>query len=116
VLALVGIVPATDAAVTIVNRIVTVFVRPGAIPALELKGGVPLGLRTIVVMPTLLTTPAEIEEHAERLEVHYLANPDGELHFALLSDWCDSPTETAINDDQLLGAAMDRDRAPQHSS
>ncbi|MEA2680093.1 MAG: cyclic beta,2-glucan synthetase, partial [Candidatus Binataceae bacterium] len=107
VLGLVGIVPATDAAVTIVNRIVTVFVRPGAIPALELKGGVPIGLRTIVVMPTLLTTPAEIEEHAERLEVHYLANPDSELHFALLSDWCDSTNETAPNDDQLLGAAMD---------
>ena len=26
----------------------------------------------------------------ERLEIHYLASPDGELHFALLSDWIDA--------------------------
>ncbi len=59
----------------------------------------------MVVMPTMLSTRAEVDEHIERLEVHYLASPDGELYFALLSDWTDSPTETASGDDQLLGAA-----------
>ena len=75
------------------------------IPALELHDGVPPSLRTIVVMPTLLTTRAEIDEQIERLEVHYLASPDGELYFALLSDWIDSATETAPGDDDLLAAA-----------
>ena len=51
-------------------------------------------LRTIVVVPTLLTTRAELEEQIERLEVHYLASEDGDLRFALLSDWADSSTET----------------------
>ena len=37
--------------------------------------------------------------------MHYLASPDGELYFALLSDWIDSATETAPGDDDLLAEA-----------
>ena len=59
----------------------------------------------MVVVPTLLTTPAELEEQVERLEVHYLASQDGDLRFALLSDWTDSATEAAPNDDELFAAA-----------
>ena len=71
----------------------------------SLRNGVPASLRTIVVVPTLLTTRAEIEEQIERLEVHYLASQDGDLRFALLSDWTDSTTQNAPDDDELLGAA-----------
>ena len=105
ILAIVGIIPATDAAVTIVNRAITTCIGPAAIPALELHDGVPSSLRTMIVMPTLLATQAELEEQVERLEVHYLASPDGDLRFALLSDWCDSTTESAVGDNELLGAA-----------
>ncbi len=105
ILAIVGVIPAMDAAVTIVNRVVTICIGPAAIPALELHDGVPSSLRTMIVMPTLLTTQSELEEQVERLEVHYLASPDGDLRFALLSDWCDSTTESAVGDDELLGAA-----------
>ncbi len=105
ILAMLAIIPAMDAAVAIVNRVVTTVIGPAMIPALELHDGVPPSLRTIVVMPTLLTTRAEIDEQLERLEVHYLASPDGELYFALLSDWIDSATEIAPGDDDLLAAA-----------
>ena len=58
-------------------------------------------------MPTLLTRQAEIEEQIERLEIHYLANPDGDLRFALLSDWTDAATETMPEDARLLAAAVE---------
>ncbi len=67
----------------------------------------PASLRTIVVVPTLLTTRAELEEQIERLEVHYLASQDGDLRFALLSDWTDCTTQNAPDDDELLGAAAE---------
>ncbi len=63
--------------------------------------------RTIVVVPTFLTTRAAIDEQIERLEIHHLASQDGDLHFALLSDWTDSSTEAAPGDEELLGAAAD---------
>ena len=105
ILAILAVIPAMDAAVSLVNRAVTICIGPATLPGLELHDGVPAGLRTIVVVPTLLTTRAELEEQVERLEVHYLASQDGDLRFALLSDWTDSATESAPGDDELLGAA-----------
>ncbi len=106
-LAILAIVPASEAALALVNRSVTNRLGPRALPGLELRDGVPRSLRTIVVVPTLLTTRAEIEEQIERLEVHFLASPDDDLRFALLSDWTDSATESARGDDELLGAATE---------
>ena len=78
---------------------------PRALPRLELADGVPPELKTLVVVPTLLTGPAQIAEQIARLGVHYLANDDGELRFALLSDWTDSAQEHAPDDAPLLAAA-----------
>ena len=104
-LALLAVIPASDAAVALVNHEITQWFGPAALPGLALRGGVPRELRTMVVVPTLLTTRAELEEQIERLEVHHLASPEGDLRFALLSDWTDSATESVPGDDELLAAA-----------
>jgi cyclic beta-1,2-glucan synthetase len=106
-LGLLAVIPASDLAIALVNRAVMALIGPRSLPRLELRDGVPPGLRTLVVVPTLLTSEAEIEEHVNRLEIHFLANPDGHLHFALLSDWIDAPVETMPGDDRLLAAADD---------
>ena len=106
-LALLALVPASDAAVVLVNRAITNQFAPEALPGLELRDGVPPSLRTLVVVPTLLTSRAEIDEQIERLEVHHLAGGDGDLRFALLSDWTDAATETVPGDDELLAAARE---------
>jgi len=104
-LGLLGLVPAVDVAVAIVNHIVSRGFRATLLPALELIGGVPEHLRTLVAVPTLLTSVAGIEEQIERLEVHYLASLEGDLYFALLTDWADSASEHADGDEALLAAA-----------
>jgi cyclic beta-1,2-glucan synthetase len=106
-LTLLAVIPLSDLAVALVNHWITNRFGPKALPGLELRDGVPSSLRTMVVMPTLLTTREEIEEQIERLEVHFLANQGGDLRFALLSDWTDSATESAEGDDKLLGVAID---------
>jgi cyclic beta-1,2-glucan glucanotransferase len=100
-------IPASDLAIALINRAVTHLLGPHALPRLELRNGVTQSLRTIVVVPTLLTTQQAIEQVVERLEVHYLANPDEELRFALLSDWMDAPSESLPGDDELLAVAVD---------
>jgi len=104
-LGFVGLVPASDVAIALVNRVATRRFGPLPLPALELADGVPPDLRTIVVVPTLLTTPETIGDQVHQLEVHFLANPDKELQFALLSDWTDSATEIRDGDDELLAIA-----------
>src|SRR6266853_6948793 len=106
-LGLLAAVPASDLAIALINRAVMGLLGPRRLPRMELRHGIPEDLRTIVVMPTLLTTPEEVAGHVERLEVHYLANPDGDLRFALLSDWLDAPCESLPSDDGLLAVAMD---------
>jgi cyclic beta-1,2-glucan synthetase len=99
--------PASDLAIALINRAVADLLGPRTLPRLELKYGVPEHLRTMVVMPTLLLHQHEIEEQVGRLEVHYLSNPDGNLHFGLLSDWVDAPSENLPDDDDLLAVAVD---------
>ena len=106
-LALLGLIPSMDLAVAIVNRVVTSGFGTTILPGLELRDGVTLNLRTMVAVPTLLTTQAALEEQIERLEIHYLASPEGDLHFALLSDWTDASTEHAEGDAALLDAATE---------
>ena len=106
-LAFLGLFISVDAAITLVNRVVTDRFGPAVLPGLEFRDGVSSEFRTIVVVPTLLTSSAAIDELIERLEIHYLASPDGDIQFALLSDWTDSATENASDDDEVLGAAIE---------
>ena len=105
--ALLGVIPAIDMAVAVLNRIVTRRIDATILPALALRDGIPASLRTMVVVPTLLSTPHTVKEELERLEIHYLASPEGDFHFALLSDWMDSAAETAPGDDTILKIAAD---------
>ncbi len=102
-----GLIPALGAAVALVNREVTHGLGATLLPALELRAGVPAPLRTIVAVPMLLTTQAALKAQIEHLEVHHLASPEGDLYFALLSDWTDAPTEQVDGDAALLDAAAD---------
>ncbi|HEY8439395.1 MAG TPA: glucoamylase family protein, partial [Candidatus Limnocylindrales bacterium] len=104
--ALLAVVPASDLAIALVNRAVTDILGPQPMPRLDLDEGVPESMRTLVVVPTLLTGEAAVEAQVANLEVHYLANRDGDIRFALLSDWVDATNEHVAGDDELLGTAV----------
>ncbi|HET6223359.1 MAG TPA: glycosyl transferase, partial [Dongiaceae bacterium] len=106
VMILIGLLPAIDAALLLVNRAITGGFGAMLLPGLELRAGVPPRLRTLVAIPTLLSTRAAVDEQLQRLEVHYLANPGGAVHFALLSDWTDANAETNPGDTDLVAAAV----------
>ncbi len=106
-LALAALIPASEAAMALVNRGAATRFSATILPGLELRGGIPPQLRTMIVIPTLLTTRDALAEQIERLEVHHLASPDGDIRFALLSDWTDAATEHAPGDEELLEAAIE---------
>ena len=106
-LGILGAIPAVDAAVALVNRGVNIGFAASPLPALELLDGVPAHLRTLVAVPTLLTTLEGVEDLIERLEIHHLASPEGDLHFALLTDWTDAVNEHTDGDAPLIAAAAD---------
>ena len=72
------------------------------LPGLVLRDSVPADLRTLVAVPVLLTSRDDTEELIDRLEVHYLSNSEGELYFALVTDWADSLEELPSSQEQNL--------------
>ncbi|MGH9697445.1 MAG: glycosyl transferase, partial [Bryobacteraceae bacterium] len=104
--AVVGFVPSSDVAVTVVNRVITQQIGATLLPGLELRDGIPPDLATMVAVPILLMTIPEVADQIEKLEVHHLSNPDANFSFALLSDWKDSDCERSADDDACLDAAV----------
>ena len=101
-LGILALVPASDIAVAVVHRLVAAFASPWVVCKLELPNGVPAEFRTMVAVPKLLTSRADIAESIERIQAQFLANPAGHLHFALLTDWADAPQEHMPGDEDLL--------------
>ena len=107
VLGALGLVPAVDLAVALVNHLMTRGFRATLLPSLDLRSGVPAEWRTLVAVPTFLASTEDIDEQVARLEIHHLASPDGEVYFALLSDWRDALSEEVEGDAALLAAARE---------
>jgi cellobiose phosphorylase len=105
--ALLFTLPASAVAKELTDRLVATLLPPRTLPRLDLRNGIPAELRTIVVVPTLLLTPASVRGQVEALEVLALANDDPHLHFALLSDWADAPAAEMPNDAELLNIARE---------
>lgn len=111
------LVPASELAVGLANVLITSWLPPWLLPKLDFQSGIPPGERTIVVIPSLLSSADEVKSLVERLEMHYLANPDPALSFALLTDWSDAPQEHLPHDEALVEQARRGIRAlnAQHS-
>jgi cyclic beta-1,2-glucan synthetase len=101
------LVPASEVATVVVQRLLAVLMPPRRLLRLEFKDGLPPHARTMVIVPVLLTTVSEVEELLERLEVAALANVDPRIHFAILGDFVDAPSRDMPDDVLLVDAARD---------
>jgi cyclic beta-1,2-glucan synthetase len=111
ILLLAALVPASELAVGLVHYLFTLVLQPRVLPKLDFKEGIPVDCATFVVMPTMLLRPESAAVLADRLEIHYLSNPDPQLRFAILTDFADAPAPTMPEDESYLRAALERVRA-----
>jgi cyclic beta-1,2-glucan synthetase len=102
-----GLLPASELAVGLVHFLITQVLSPRVLPRFDLKDGVPVDCPTFVVIPSMLLLPDSAPRLLERLEIHYLANPDRNLYFALLTDFADAPQEQMPEDDAYLRSAIE---------
>ena len=107
-LAFVSVLAMSQLAVALVNWLVTILAKPCLLPRMDFSKGVPDEYRTMVVVPTILSTPASVDELVEGLEVRYLANRDPNIVFALLTDFKDASQEKLEEDDLILNRAKQK--------
>ncbi len=99
---LVVLLPASTLAVTGILWLVTVLVPPRTLPKLDFEAAIPEECRTVVVMPTIVGNVHDVQHQLERLELHFLANPDPAAQFVLLSDFPDASSEHEPSDQDIL--------------
>ncbi len=104
-MAVLVLLASSQLAVALVNWLATLLSAPHLLPRMDYSKGIPADSRTLVVVPTLLTSAANVESLVEALEVRFLANRDAHLHFALLTDFRDAAQEHLLGDDALLSQA-----------
>ena len=104
-LTLVFLLGASQLAAGLMNWLSTLVVKPNVLPRLDFSSGIAPSCRTLVAVPTMLKSADGIERLIETLEIHYLANRDPCLHFALLTDFGDAPDEVMPGDSELVDQA-----------
>ena len=104
--ALLALIPASEIALTVLNWDVTHFLPPRLLWRMNTADGIPVDAQTFVVVPTIFASESQVEHLIERIEVHFLANQDEHIYFALLGDFPDSTTPEEANDALLLSTAQ----------
>jgi len=87
------LLPAAESAVAIANQLAVMFARPRAMPKMDYSKGIPAESKTLVIVPTLLINRGQMERAVRDLEIRFLGNRDANLHFGLLTDPPDAPTQ-----------------------
>ena len=100
------LLPASVLGITVVQWLVTQLVAPRTLCKLDLDTGIPPDCRTAVVVPSLAGTSADVAYQLDRLETHYLANPDPGARFVLLSDFPDAPEARMPADAEVVDALV----------
>jgi len=103
-----ALLAASQLAGELVNWMASLLVTPHPLPKMDFSEGIPPRSRTLVVVPTLLTSASSVENLVEALEVKFLANRDKHLHFGLLTDFADADQEALPEDGPLLQLARMR--------
>jgi cyclic beta-1,2-glucan synthetase len=103
---LLSLIPASEIASLSLRVIIMSAFRPSPLPRLETALGLPDEAATMVVVPTVFTSPVSVRGALETIEAHYLANHDRNIFFALLGDWKAAPREEMPDDGALLEAAL----------
>jgi cyclic beta-1,2-glucan synthetase len=82
--ALLALLPASEVAIVLVQRMVSSMVTPRRLPRLDLGGGVPESATTMVIVPTILSS-VSATGLLDRLQVQMIGNLEGNVYFAVLA-------------------------------
>ena len=105
-IAVLALITFSELAIGLINWAVTLLASPRQLPRLDYSKGLPSSARSLVAVPTMLSSRDSIATLVEALEVRFLANRDEHLHFALITDFLDATEQHQPGDDDLLGFAV----------
>ena len=106
VLLLLAVIPLSDLALNLVNRVASELWPPRMLPKIDYRRPVADPHRTMVVVPALLTSSKATQAVIDNLEVIFLANADPNVRLALLGDLKGAAEEVTPGDQNIIAAAV----------
>ncbi|MBS3962821.1 MAG: cellobiose phosphorylase [Sandarakinorhabdus sp.] len=103
---LLTLLPASVLSVNVVNWLVTNLVPPRTLPQLDFMDGIAGDCPIAIIVPVLVSRPADVAALARQLETHRFANPGPMLRFVLLSDHPDAEAATMPEDAEREAALV----------
>lgn len=104
--AIIILIPASEIIVAFTNWIVAKKIPLRHVPKIYLKDGINSENKTIVIVPSMISSEKNIKKLIEKLEVSYLGNKEDNVYFAILGDFQDCEHETTRNDKNLNDFAL----------
>lgn len=105
-LLILAIIPMSEIVIQLLNATLSECLTPHTLPKISLEKGIPEEYKTLIVVPTLLTSVNSIKDNIKQLEINYLANAEPALRFGIFFDFCDSIVKEAETDFVLLQEAI----------
>ncbi|MFO7570349.1 MAG: glucoamylase family protein, partial [Smithellaceae bacterium] len=102
---LVLVICTSSLGVALTNWLATLLAQPRLLARMDFSREIPPEESTLVVIPSMLSDAQSVESLIESLEIRFLTNRDNNLHFGLLTDFCDAASENMPEDDMLLRLA-----------
>lgn len=106
--AIIILIPASEIIVAFTNWIVAKKIPLRHVPKMYLKDGINNENKTIVIVPSMISSEENIKKLVEKLEVTYLGNKEENVYFAILGDFQDCEHETTKNDKNLNDFALEQ--------
>lgn len=101
-------IPVSQWATVAVQDAVVRYTTPKMLLRYDLSDHVPDDAKTMVVIPVIWSSVDDVDDVMDRLLVHFLANRQANLYFAVLGDFEDQPQKDAPGDADLLAHAVNK--------
>ena len=102
------VIAVSQLGVTIANWIAAFSIPPRLLPRMDYERAIPPAARTLVAVPVMLDSEEAALQCADDLEIRFLANREKHLHFALISDFPDAPSQHMDTDSSILDVVVRR--------
>ena len=106
--AVLAVVSVSQLSLSVINWVAALLARPCLLPKMDFSKGIPSAYKTMVVIPTMISSKEDVEELIEDIEVRFLANKIENLHFALLTDLKDTKEEILPEDESIINLAEEK--------
>jgi len=104
---LLSLLPMTELASSLVQYLVSRWIKPRPLPKLESDGPVPAESKTLVIVHTIFSSTSSIQRAIDGLEVRFLGNDDPAFTFVLMADLPDAQSEQTPQDEEIISAAKE---------